>query len=172
MVKIEKLIPKKTKILPRELVNPSIPLASPEKDELDAPEYIDNTCHNTPGDITSGKYPIKIFRFDSGTPEEFVDLVQQSLEGQNATTGPPMYKCMERVLKGGAKAEFLQQANLECSCAIANFTTVIVTMTVHLFPTYAYRDQRQYMQRYLRKPPDMKVRSFTIRLIQLNMYLP
>ena len=28
------------------------------------------------------------------------------------------------------------------------------------------------MQRYLRKPPDMKVKSFTTRLIQLDMHLP
>ena len=49
---------------------------------------------------------------------------------------------------------------------------VMATMTVHVFPTYAYCDQRRYMQRYLKKPLDMKVRSFTTRLIQLNTYLP
>ena len=100
-----------------------------------------------------------------------MDLVQKSLVGQNVTTGPPMYECMERVLKGDAKAEFLQQANSVGSCTVANFTTVMATMTVHIFPTYAYRDQRQYKQRYLRKHPEMKVRSFTTRLIELNMYL-
>ena len=58
---------------------------------------------------------MKIPRFDAGTPEEwiiFVDLVHKGIEGQNVTTSPPMYACMERVLKGYAKAEFLQQANL------------------------------------------------------------
>ena len=157
------------------MVKPIIPLARPEKDELDASEYIDHTCHNTPGDTTSGKYIIKIPRFDSGTPEEwiiFVDLVNKSLVGQNITTGPPMYKCMERMLKGDAKAEFLQQDNLVVSCTVANFTTVMATMTVHALPTYAYCDQKQYKQRYLKKPPDMKVRTFTLRLIQLNTYMP
>ena len=48
----------------------------------------------------------------------------------------------------------------------------MATMTVHVFPTYAYHDQRQYMQRYLRKPPEIKVRSFTTKLIQLNTCLP
>ena len=175
MVKFEEQIPKKLPTNSSKLVKPIIPLARPEKDELDASEYIDHTCHNTPGDTTSGKYVIKIPRFDSGTPEEwiiFVDLIQKSLVGQNVTTGPPMYECMERVLKGDAKAEFLQQANLVGSRTVANFTTVMATMTVHVFPTYAYRDQRRYMQRYLKKPHDMKVRSFTTRLIQLNTYLP
>ena len=48
---------------------------------------------------------IKIPRFDSGTPEEwiiFVDLVLKALVGQKATTGPLMYKYVERVLKGDA----------------------------------------------------------------------
>ena len=138
-------------------------------------EYIDHTCHNTPGDTTSGKYVIKIPRFDSGTPEEwiiFVDLVQNSLVGQNVTTGLLMYKCMERMLKGDAKAEFLQQANLVGSCTVATFTMSMATMNVHVFPTYAYGDQRRFMQRYLRKPPDIKVRSSTTRLILLNTYLP
>ena len=131
--------------------------------------------HNNPRETTSGKYVIKTPRFDSGTPEEwiiFMDLVQKSLVGQNVTTGPPLYKCMERVLKGDAKAEFLQKANLVGSRTVANFTTVMATMTVHVFPTYTYCDQRRYMQRYLRKPPDMKVESYTTRLIQLNMVLP
>ena len=83
-----------------------------------------------------------------------------------------MYECMEKVLKGDANAELLQQANLVGSCTVANFTTIMVIMTVHVFPTYAYCDQRHYMQRYLRKPPDMKVRSFISRQIQLNINLP
>ena len=133
------------------------------------------TIRNTPRDNTSGKYIIKNPKFDSGTPEEwiaFLDLVQKSLVGQNITTGPSIYKCIENVLKGDAKAEFPQQADLVDSRTVANFTRVMTTMTVHVFPTYAYHDQIRYMQRYLRKPPDMKLRSFTTRLIQLNTYLP
>ena len=96
------------------MVKPIIPLVRPGKDELDALVYIDHTCHNTPSDTTSGNYVFKIPIFDSGAPEEwiiFVDLVQKSLVGQNVITGPPMYKCIERVMKGDGKAEFLQQAN-------------------------------------------------------------
>ena len=76
-----------------------------------------------------------------------------------------MYECMEGVLKGDAKAEFLQKANLVGSCLVDNFTTVKVSITVHVFPTYADRDQRRYMQRHLRKSPDRKVKALTIRLI-------
>ena len=47
--------------------------------------------------------------------------------------------------KGAERAEFLQQANLVGGCTVANFITVMATMTVHVFPTYVYCDQRQYM---------------------------
>ena len=80
-------------------------------------------------DNTSGKYLIKILKFEPGTE----DLFQKSLVGQNVTTSPHMYKCMERVLKGDPKAEFLQHANLIGSCTVANFTTVMATMTVLVF---------------------------------------
>ena len=68
-----------------------IPLECPEKEDLEP----SNTCHNTTGNSTPGKYVIKIPKFDSGTNEEwiiFVDLVQKALVGQNITTGTPMYK--------------------------------------------------------------------------------
>ena len=160
MVKVEGQIPKKTKTHLSKLVKPIIPLARLEQDEHDALEHIDHTCHNTPRDTTSGKWVNKIPRFDSSTPEEwiiFADLVQKSLVEQNVTTGPPMYECMKRVLKGDVKAEFTQyddsvcscKVDLVCSCKVANFAMVMATMTVYIFPTYAYCDQQQYMQRYL-----------------------
>ena len=61
---------------------------------------------------------------------------------------------MKKVLKDQAKAEFLQQANLVGSHRVTNFTTAMETITVHTFPTHAYCDKRQCMQRYLRKPPE------------------
>ena len=118
---------------------------------MDPSEYFDCTCHNTPGDSSSGKDVIKIPRFGSGTPEEwivFMNLVQKSLVGQHVTTGPSMYKCMERLLSGDAKAKFRQHANLAGNHTVANFITVMEKMTAHIFPTYANRNQRQYMQRY------------------------
>ena len=48
---------------------------------------------------------------------------------------------MEWVLKGDAKAEFTQQANLVGSLAVSNFTTVMATMNVHIFPVLVYQDQ-------------------------------
>ena len=157
------------------MVNPIIRLERPETEDLEPNEFIDHTCHNTPCDSISSKYVINLPRFDSGTSEEWiivVDLVQKALVQQNITTGPPMYECMEWVLKGDTKAEFIQQANLVRSHTVGNFTTVMATMSVYIFPVLAYQDQKEYMYRYLRKSKMMKVRTFTIRLIQLNNYFP
>ena len=75
MVKFEDQIPKKSKNHPSKLVKRIITLARPEKDELQALKYIDHMYHNTPGDTTSAKYIIKIYRFDSGTPKEWIIFV-------------------------------------------------------------------------------------------------
>ena len=45
-------------------------------------------------------------------------------------------------------------------------------MTVHVFPRYDNCNQKRYLQRYLAKPVDMKVHSFTMQLLQLNNLLP
>ena len=37
----------------------------------------------------------------------FAGLVQKNLVGQKIITSPPMCECMERELKGDAKAEFI-----------------------------------------------------------------
>ena len=45
------------------------------------------------------------------------------------------------------------------------------TMTAHIFLTYVDCNQMQYMQGYFQKLPEMKVLTFTIRFLQLNIYL-
>ena len=120
-------------------------LEHPEKEDLEPREYIDHTCHNTPGNSCSDKYVIKIPRFDSCTPEEwniFVDLVQKALVGQNVITNSPMFKFMERVLNDDVKAECTQQAYLVGNRTLGNFTTVMATKIIYIIPVLAYQDQK------------------------------
>ena len=65
-------------------VNPIIPMELPQKEDLEPNDYIDHTSCNTLGDSTSGKFVIKITRFESSISEEwiiFVDIVQKALVG-------------------------------------------------------------------------------------------
>ena len=139
--KIKDKIPKHTKSRQSKFDKPIIPVAKPEKDEREPSKCINHTCHDTPKAKVCG-------RFDSGTPEEwmiFVDLILKSFIGQNVTTGPPFYKQVERMMTGDAKAEFLQQTNLDRSHRVGKFTIVMETVAVHMFPNYAYNDQRWYI---------------------------
>ena len=54
---------------------------------------------------------------------------------------------------------------------VINFKNVMATMTAHVFPRYALRDQKRYLGRFCHKPLYMKVRVFVTRLTQLNYYL-
>ena len=49
---------------------------------------------------------------------------------------------MESVVKGDAKVTYTQQTNLVGCCSVGNFTTVIAKMSLHIFPTLAYQDQK------------------------------
>ena len=44
-------------------------------------------------------------------------------------------------------------------------------MTSHIFPQRALRMQKRYMQRYMHKPRDMKMRVYRNRVVELNNYL-
>ena len=137
-------------------------------------KHIEHTCYNTPGDSKTGKYVIQVPIYDSGNPEEwinFVELVNKCIIGQNITTGPQMYQLALRVLQGDAKAQFEAQTGHFGTQTAGNFKSVMAAMTVHVFPRYALRDQKRYLNRYLEKPLKMKVRKFVTRLTQLNHYL-
>ena len=56
--KMEDKISKKNKSKCCELVNQSILLECPEKEDLKSSKYIDHMLHNTPGNSTSGKYVV------------------------------------------------------------------------------------------------------------------
>ena len=63
---------------------------------------------------------------------------------------------MENVMKGDTKAKFTQHAKIGGSCNVTYFSKVMETMAVHIFPTYVYFDQKQYLQRYFRKTLEIK----------------
>ena len=44
-------------------------------------------------------------------------------------------------------------------------------LTTYIFPKHAYREQRRYMRRFLKKPETMHVRTFVSRVQELNNYL-
>ena len=62
--------------------------------------------------------------YDSGDPEEsviFDDLVRKCIRGQNITPSPQMFRLVQQVLQGDAKAKYDRQTTLTGSQNMANF---------------------------------------------------
>ena len=107
------------------------------------------------------------------TPEEWLvwkHKLLKALDGQSISVGPLRYTFTERLLIGDAKAAFNQAALGIGVRTIDNFN-VLLEMTKHAFPVYAFCEQKRYLCRHLIKPRWMKLRSFISRLLDLNAYL-
>ena len=125
------------------LANPIIDLERPLEKVLKKGEYIAIKCHNTPGDNDSGSYEINILYYGGGSSEELLvwkDKLLKTVEGQSISTGPQRYTFTERLLTGDAKATFNQAALTIGKHKIDNFNQVLMEMTKHAFPAYAFRE--------------------------------
>ena len=155
-------------------VNPIIDVERPLEKVLKKCEYLAIKCHNTPGDNDSGSCEIKLHYYGGGSPEEWLvskDKLLKAFDGQSISTGLLQYMFTERLLIGDAKATFNQVALDIRIRTIDNFNKVLMEMTKHAFPAYAFREQKRYLRRHLVKPRSMKLRSFISRLQELNAYL-
>ena len=77
---------------------------------------------------------------------------------------------MRTVLKGNAYTYFNQFFTTVSNEDDATFILGIHALTSHIFPQRALRMQKRYMQRYMRKPRDMKMRVYRNQLVELNNY--
>ena len=114
-----------------------------------------------PSDASSPTYELSVRYYNDGTPEEwllFLKAVKEVLRGQGITTGPPAFSMYRRLLKGDALAQF-NAAATNMTESMANLTLVLQQVTTHVFPDKALVKQRVYMNRYLRKTMQVKMRQ-------------
>ena len=127
------------------LVNPIINLERPLEKVLKKGQYIAIKCHNTLGDNDSGSYEINLPYYGGGSPKEWLvwkDKLLKALDGQSISTGPLHYTFTERLLTDDVKATF-NQAALDIGIhTVDNFNKVILEMTKHAFPAYAFCKKR------------------------------
>lgn len=153
---------------------PAIALERPEKEKLLPGMYVKHKCYATPGNPDTPVYEIQLPYFGSGTPEDwlvFRDLLVKVLTGQNITDGPGRYQLTERSLIGDALAAFRLKTVEYGARTAANFQSVLEALTAHIFPVHAYREQRRYLRRFLKKPKDWTAREFVTRVQEINDYL-
>ena len=74
----------------------------------------------------------------------------------------PSLSMYRRLLKGDALAQF-NAAATNMTESMANLTLVLQQVTTHVFPDKALVKQRVYMNRYLRKTMQVKMRQYMAR---------
>ena len=76
--------------------------------------------------------------------------------------------CTEYSLTGDAKATFNQAALGIGVRTVDSCIKILLEITKHAFPAYAFCAQKQYLHRHLVEPRSMKLCSFINRLQKLN----
>ena len=107
-------------------------------------EYIAIKYHYTPSNNDSGSYEINLPYYGGGTPEEW--LAWKVRNGRSITTGPLRYTFTDHFVPGDAKATFNQAVLGIGICTVDNFNKVLLEMTKHGFPAYAFREQKRYLR--------------------------
>ena len=81
----------------------------------------------------------------------FLDNLDKALVGQHITEGPGCYEFTERLLKGDVLATF-RLKTLEVGTRTAgHFNEVMARLTEHIFLVHAYREQKRFLRRFLKK---------------------
>jgi hypothetical protein len=153
---------------------PPIPLVRDDEKEYAKGSYMSMKLRSTPADEHSPTHEIQVPYFKSGTCEQFLDFldkVSAVFHGQNLTTGPQKVAFMRTVLKGDALSNFSQYFITAGNEDSATFDLAVKSLITHIFPLRALRIQKRYMRRYMRKPRDMKMRTYRNRVVELNNYL-
>ena len=167
-------IPKKKSVGTPTLIVPAIALSRPEKKVLTKGQYVEYKCFSSPGDTDSPAYNIQIPYFGSGTPEEwlmFLDNLDKALVGQHITDGPGRYEFTERLLQEDTLATFRLKTLEVGTRTVDHFNEVMARLTEHIFPVHAYREQKRFLRRFLKKPKDWTAREFVTRVQEINSYL-
>ena len=77
------------------LIAPAISLEHRDKKDLRKFQYVECKYNARPGDPESPVYSIQIPYFGTGTPEEwlqFLDNLEKAINGQHITSGPERYE--------------------------------------------------------------------------------
>ena len=153
---------------------PPIALVKEDEKEYAKGSYMSMKLRATPTDEHSPTHEIQVPYFKSGSCEQFFDFLDKVLAvflGQNLTTGPQKVAFMRTVLKGDALTHFNQYFLTAGNEENDTFDLAVRSLITHIFPLRALRIQKRYMRRYMRKPRDMKMRTYRNRVVELNNYL-
>ena len=91
---------------------------------------------------------------------EWTKNIKRAATGQNATIGATKYSLARRLLEDRVLQAFENVARMTGNETNENYQMVIKVVSAHVMPKKAFQKQKRYMQRFLRKPINMKVKDF------------
>jgi hypothetical protein len=122
--------------------------------------------------------------FDKGTPQEWMELVTslREIRQQNSVNGAHDHAAtVAAVLKGDSRIAF--EAAIEDAWTDPNAAALIpltadhvkeslCAVTTIVFPFHALETQKQWMNKYMKKPFDLSAKMMSTALSRINNYLP
>ena len=174
MTKPTTTIPRKETVTAKPRIIPAILFERVSVNNMSKDQYASFKLRSDPTSANSPTYEQAIRHFNDSTPEEwllYLNAVQQVLVGQNITTRPQKYAMHRRLLKGDALSIFNEAVTMHGNKNNMNLNLVLRDVTTHVFPDKALIKQKLYMNRYLRKPKEVKICQFIARLKEINTYL-
>jgi hypothetical protein len=162
---------------------PPIPLVAVEEGKVKSDEAMKFKLQSVPGKKDSPTFEVVVNPFRNGTPEEFIKTLialDQVCKGQNLKEAKDKYVMARRVFLGETLTAFNNASAKVSSKADESdkgeesedsFKLVLKEVSKAVFPLNAYALQKQAMRRFMRKPKDMKIRSYVERMLEINKYL-
>lgn len=147
---------------------PPVPLQSYEEhNELKKGEFIKLELKTNPGDESSEVISMNAPYFNHGSPKKWIDFIKtfnKIIIGQSLTTGPSKFSMARMLLQGKAERAFERKAHSfvdgdNLHETNENFDSCMQAVTMQVFPEGAYRRQKRYMRRNMRKPRALKIRE-------------
>jgi hypothetical protein len=122
--------------------------------------------------------------FEEGTPQEWMDVLTglKEIWKQNTVNGPTdRAATIAAILKGDSRIAFdtaLEDARIDededvpVPMTLEHIETSLRAVTDIVFPFRALENQKQWMNRYMKKPHDLPTKSFVAAVSRINNYLP
>jgi hypothetical protein len=169
------------------IFQPIIPLVrvKPASDEADKSKFISFELKVRAGTGAGTPSYKKFMRtFEEGTPQEWMDVLTglKEIWKQNTVNGPTdRAATIAAILKGDSRIAFdtaLEDAREDEDggppdpMTLDHIEESLRAVTEIVFPFRALENQKQWMNRYMKKPHDLPTKSFVAAVSRINNYLP
>ena len=152
-------------------IPPPIPLRVQEETKPGKGEFVKIDLKSNPTNEDSKTYSFQIKLVSHATPEEilkFMDNFDMIVRGQNITEAEDKFGMMRNLLRSDCLRVFNQGAVEAGEVSDESFLACTHKLVTYCFPKNGLAIQKRYMRRFIRKPLDMKVRDFYVRILDLR----